>query len=87
MVMAPAERLQRRDGERGVVDGREPVRLEPSPKPASGHAGVPMRLLEGDQGGQLEQVDEGRPWDLGPQRRLGEGDVASLDGPLEDRPR
>ena len=45
-----------------------------------------VRLLERDQGGQLEQVAERRPRDLGAQRRLGERDVAPLDRPLEDRP-
>jgi hypothetical protein len=46
-----------------------------------------VRLLECDQRRQLEQVDQRRPRDLGAQCRLGERDVAPLDGPLEDRPR
>jgi hypothetical protein len=84
--MAPAERLQRRDGEGRVVDGREPVSLEPPPEPAGRHARMTVGLLQGDQGGQLEQVDERRARDLRPQRRLGEREVAAFDRPLEDRP-
>jgi len=86
LVVATAERLQRGRGERGVVDGGERVSLEPALQPARGDAGMAVRLLERDQGGQLEQVAERRPRDLGAQRRLGERDVAPLDRPLEDRP-
>jgi hypothetical protein len=84
--MASSERLQRRRGERSVVDRGERVSLEPALEPARGDAGIAVRLFERDQGGQLEQVAERGPRDLCPQRRLGERDVAPLDRPFEDRP-
>jgi hypothetical protein len=84
--MATSERLQRRRSERDVVDRGERVRLEPALQPARRDAGVAVRLLERDQGRELEQVDERGPRDLGTQGGLGERDVAALDCPLEDRP-
>jgi len=82
-----AERHQARRRERGVVDRRLVVSLQPLEQPARGDPRMPLRLLEGDQRRELEEVDERRLRDLGAQGRFGDGEVAALDRPFEDRPR
>jgi hypothetical protein len=82
-----AERHQARCRERGVVDRRLIVSLEPLEQPARSDPGVALRLLEGDQRRELEEIDERRLGDLGAQSRLGDGEIAALDRPFEDRPR
>jgi hypothetical protein len=84
-MVPPAERGQARDDQRGIVESRLLVALEPALQPARGDARVPLRLLEGDQRRQLEQLDERRARDLDPERRLGEREVSALDRALEDR--
>jgi hypothetical protein len=84
-MVAAAERGEARDDQRGIVEGRLLVALEPALQPARRDTRVALRLLERDQRRQLEQLDEGRPRDLDPQRRLGEREVAPLDRALEDR--
>ena len=85
-MVTAAECLKRRGREGGVVDRREAVGLQPAREPAGGDAGVAVRLLERDEGCQLEEVAEGRARNLRTERRLREGDVAPLECPLEDRP-
>jgi hypothetical protein len=84
-MVPPSERGQAGDDERGIVERGLVVTFQPALQPARRDARVPVRLLERDQRGQLEQLDEGRPRDLDPERRLRERQVAALDRALEDR--
>jgi hypothetical protein len=69
--------------ERRFVDRRLVAFLEPSGEPACRDAGMPPGVLDGDQSGELERLDEGDAADL-PQRRLGHEEVAAFDCSLED---
>ena len=53
-----AQRDEGSDGMRALVDGCSLVRLEVAGEPARGDAGVPARILDRDQGGQLQRLDE-----------------------------
>ena len=85
--MPAAERLQQRGRQRGVIDRRELMSLEPTLQPADRDSRMPLRFFERGQRGELEQVDKSRPWDLNAERRFGHGEIAALDRPLKDRPR
>jgi len=85
-VVPSAERGQRSRGKRRVADRRLVVLLEPAQQPARRDARVPVRILERDQGRELEQLAERRPAELA-ERRLGDEEVAALERPLEDRSR
>ena len=86
LVAAPAECGQARRGQCGVVDGRIVVLLEPSEQPPCRDACMPVRRLERDQRGQIEQLEQRRPAELA-QQRFGSEQVAALDRPPVDRPR
>ena len=66
-----AERNESSSYERCFVDRRLVAFLEPPRKPARRDTGVPPRILDGDQGGQLQRLDEGDAADLA-QRVLGD---------------
>src|SRR5207245_1958986 len=86
-VLTSTERLKAGGDERRVIDRCIVDRLEIAQEPPSSHAAVPLRLLERDQGCEIEQVNERWPGDLSAQSRLGNSEVASLDRPLENHPR
>lgn len=68
-----------------VASPSVPVCFEVAEEPPRRDPHTALRLLESEQGGEVEQVSERRMRDLRTQRRLGDGEVAALDCSLEDR--
>jgi hypothetical protein len=86
LVAGAAERDEAGGHECCLVDGRLVAFLEPPREPSRGDAGVPPRILHGDQRGELQRLGEADAADF-PQRGLRDEKVASLDRSLKDRPR
>jgi hypothetical protein len=57
LVLRPAEREQRADDRRQLLDRRVSL-LQVAAQPAGGEAAVPLRLLARDERGQLQRVGE-----------------------------
>ena len=68
-----------------IVDRRLVAFLEPPRKPARGDAGMPPRILDGDQGGELQRLGERDAADLA-QRVLGDEKVPAVNRSSKDRP-
>jgi hypothetical protein len=80
------ERCKTRRRQHYLVDRRLGVLLEVAQQPAGRDPRMPARILAGDQDRQLQRVGEADPKKL-LRRRLGNGQVAALDCPLEDAQR
>jgi hypothetical protein len=57
-VVATAERQQEGCDKSDVIDRRVVTGIEPTLQPASRYPGVSLRVLDGNQRRQLEQVSE-----------------------------
>jgi hypothetical protein len=86
MVLRGRQRLQIRDDQRDIFERRLLVLLEVEAEPSGGEAAVAVRLLPGDQCGQLERFSDRHPADLS-RGHLGENEVVVFQRPPEDRSR
>ena len=83
VVPRPTERREADGHGLHIGEGGGVGFLQVAEEPPRRHAAVAARVLAGDEGGQIEQLDEGGAAEL-PERRLGDGEVAALDRPFED---
>ena len=85
-MASPAECNQTRGHKGGLVDRRLVAFLKPPREPACRDAGVSPRILDGDQRGELQSLDERDAADL-PQRVFRDEQVAALYRPSKGGPR
>jgi hypothetical protein len=77
-MTSTTERVERRGGERRILDGCVGVLLEETLEPPGSNSAMAARVFLCDQRRELEQLDEGRMADLA-QRHLSPEQTAALD--------